>query len=92
MTSGIPSAACAGTPIRRCTGDALRIALKAVRPVLAKMPKKQRERACADIAAQMKGKTKRTGIYGAMNDAKYAAPGIELGKKIMARRNPNYKD
>ena len=75
------------------TGDALRAALKAVRPALAKMPKKQRQRVCADIAARLNGKTVRKGIYGAMNDAARKRPeaGPDLGRKIMASRNPNYK-
>ncbi len=75
------------------TGDALRAALKAVRPALAKMPKKQRQRVCADIAARLNGKTVRKGIYGAMNDAAKKRPeaGPDLGRKIMASRNPNYK-
>ncbi len=74
------------------TGDALRAALKVIRPALAKLPKKQRDRVCADIAARLNGETKRVGVYGAINDARCAAAGAELGRKIMARRNPNYKD
>ena len=76
------------------TGDTLRAVLKAVRPALAKMPKKQRERISADIAARLNGKPARTGVYGAMADAarrRNPAPGPDLGKKIMASRNPNYK-
>ncbi len=76
------------------TGDALRAALKPMRPVLAKMPKKQRERICADIAARLNGKPiARKGVYGAMNDAarKRSAAGPDLGRRIMERRNPNYR-
>ena len=75
------------------TGDALRTALKAVRPALARMPKKQRARVCADIAARLNGKMKRAGVYGAMNDAarKRSSAGPDLGRRIMASRNPNYK-
>ena len=76
------------------TGDTLRAVLKAVRPALAKMPKKQRERISADIAARLNGKPARTGIYSAMADAarrRNPVPGPDLGKKIMASRNPNYK-
>lgn len=76
------------------TGDTLRAVLKAVRPALAKMPKKQRERISADIAARLNGKPARTGIYSAMADAarkRSPVPGPDLGKKIMASRNPNYK-
>ena len=74
------------------TGDALRAALKPMRPMLAKMPKKQRARVCADITARLNGKTVRKGVYGAMNDAaRRRAAGPDLGKRIMASRNPNYK-
>lgn len=76
------------------TGDTLRAVLKAVRPALAKMPKKQRERISADIAARLNGKPARTGIYSAMADAarrRSPVPGPDLGKRIMASRNPNYK-
>ena len=76
------------------TGDTLRAVLKAVRPALAKMPKKQRERISADIAARLNGKPARTGVYSAMADAarkRSPVPGPDLGKKIMASRNPNYK-
>lgn len=75
------------------TGDALRAALKAVRPALAKMPKKQRQRVCADIAAQLNRKTTGKSVYSAINDAARRQPeaGPDLGKKIMASRNPNYK-
>lgn len=76
------------------TGDTLRAVLKAVRPALAKMPKKQRERISADIAARLNGKPARAGVYSAMADAarkRSPVPGPDLGKKIMASRNPNYK-
>ena len=77
------------------TGDALRAALKPMRPVLAKMPKAQRDMICADIAARLNGKpVSRKGVYGAMNDAarKRSAAGPDLGRRIMERRNPNYKN
>ena len=52
------------------TGDALRTALRAVRPALAKMPKKQRARVCADIAARLRKPAGRrgtdAGIYAAL--------------------------
>ena len=75
------------------TGDALRAALKAVRPALAKMPKKQRQRICADIAARLNGAPAHKGIYAAIGDAARRKPdaGPDLGKRIMASRNPNYK-
>lgn len=75
------------------TGDALRAALKAVRPALAKMPKKQRQRICADIAARLNGTPAHKGIYAAIGDAARRKPeaGPDLGRRIMASRNPNYK-
>ncbi len=75
------------------TGDALRAALKAVRPALAKMPKKQRQRICADIAARLNGTPTRKGVYAAIGDAARRKPeaGPDLGHRIMASRNPNYK-
>ena len=78
------------------TGDALRAALKAVRPALMKMPTKQRQRVCADIAARVnkaKGrKTADSGIYAALARRKgrgMAEDPTELGKRIMAKRNVN---
>ena len=75
------------------TGDALRAALKPMRPMLAKMPRKRRQRVCADIAARLRGKPVRTGAYKALADATRRRPdtGADLGKKIMASRNPNYR-
>ena len=80
------------------TGDALRAALKAVRPALMKMPTKQRQRVCADIAARVnkaKGrKTADSGIYAALARRKgrgMAEDPTELGKRIMAKRNVNYR-
>lgn len=75
------------------TGDALRAALAAVRPVLAKMPKKQRKRVSADIAARLNGRPVRQGVYGAIGDSasRRTDTGPDLGRKIMASRNPNYR-
>ena len=80
------------------TGDALRVALKAVRPALAKMPKKQRMRVCADIAARLRKpsgqRSTDAGIYAALA-AKQRKPArgnpADLGKRIMAKRNVNCK-
>ena len=78
------------------TGDALRVALKAVQPVLAKMPRKQRMRVSKDIAAKLQRQNKRrgadTGIYAAIAGSRRKAPRknpAELGKRIMASRNIN---
>ena len=74
------------------TGDALRAALKAVRPALAKMPKKQRQRVCADIAARLRGTPSNKGIYGAIDAARRKPEtGPDLGRRIMESRNPNYR-
>ena len=80
------------------TGDALRTALKAVRPVLMRMPKKQRARACADIAARLKRSSGRrgtdTGVYAALAAKQRKSPRgnpTDLGKRIMASRNVNMR-
>jgi hypothetical protein len=76
--------------------DALRVALKAVRPALAKMPKKQRARVCADIAARLRKPAGRrgtdAGVYAAIAAGKRRAGRgnpADLGKRIMATRNIN---
>ena len=82
------------------TGDALRAALTAVRPALAKMPRKQRRRVCADIAARMKRGGRKpagrraadAGVYAALSGMRRAAAPAdekELGRRIMAARNIN---
>ena len=78
------------------TGDALRVALKAVKPVLAKMPRRQRMRVSKDIAAKLQRQNKRrgadAGIYAAIAGSRRKAPRknpADLGKRIMANRNIN---
>jgi len=76
------------------SGDALRAALRAVAPALAKMPKKQRTRVCSDIAARLRGKPGRRGadgVYAALASArrKDAGDPKELGRRIMASRSAN---
>ena len=78
------------------TGDALRTALKAVRPALARMPKKQRARVCADIAARLRKPSGRrgadAGIYAAIAGSRRKPARknpADLGKRIMANRNIN---
>ncbi len=74
--------------------DALRAALKAVRPALAKMSPGERRKVCADIAANL-----HTGagaadsrVYAALSAGKRAPADLaDLGKRIMASRNPNYR-
>ena len=78
------------------TGDALRVALKAVRPALMKMPRKQRMRVSKDIAAKLQWQNRHrgadAGIYAAIAGNRRKAPRknpAELGKRIMASRNIN---
>ena len=78
------------------TGDALRVALKAVKPVLAKMPRRQRMRVSKDIAARLQRQNSRrgadAGIYAAIAGSRRKAPRknpADLGRRIMASRNIN---
>ncbi len=80
-------------PEQSCTQDALRAALKAVRPALSRMSRKQRRQVCADIAARLKPQRKGSdSTYAALARAarRPAANPMDLGKRIMAARNPNY--
>lgn len=91
----VPDEECEEEPEVISSGDALRAALNAVRPALAKMPKKQRQRVCADIAARLQKQTGRkardTGVYAALSRAsrKPGANPADLGKRIMATRSAN---
>ena len=80
-------------PLCRETGDALRAALQAVRPALKRMSRSERVRACADIAARLKKAGMDSGAYAGLMAAGYRRPAnpADLGKQIMASRNPNYK-
>ena len=78
--------------------DALRAALTAIRPALARMPKKQRRKVAADIAARMRKQSGRKTADGktyaalaAASRRKPAAVDADLGRRIMERRNPNYR-
>ena len=78
------------------TGDALRVALKAVKPVLAKMPRRQRMRVSKDIAARLQRQNSRrgadAGIYAAIAGSRRKVPRknpADLGRRIMASRNIN---
>ena len=78
------------------TGDALRVALKAVKPVLAKMPRKQRMRVSKDIAARLQRQNSRrgadAGIYAAIAGSRRKPARknpADLGRRIMASRNIN---
>jgi len=81
-------------PEETCGDDALRAALQTAAPVLARMSRKQRRKAAADIAARVKKyrrKAANSGYDAALRakknpDDAYAA----LGKRIMETRNANY--
>ena len=79
-----------------CSADALKAALTAVRPALAKMPKRQRRQVCADIAGRLKGRQRPAAdsrVYAALASArkKPAVDAGELGRRIMASRNANLR-
>ena len=78
-------------------GDALRSALQVVRPVLMKMPRKQRRRVAGDIAYRMRElnsrRTADDSVYAALTSAcsRTAPASAELGKRIMEKRNASYR-
>lgn len=85
------------TPEELRSSDALRAALVAVRPAIARMPKAQRRKVCADIAARLTpaaGRQK-SGVYAALSalgrDRSPAEEPNALGKCIMAKRNANLR-
>ena len=86
-----------GLPETLQTGDALRAALSAVRPALARMPKEVRQKVAGDIAARIRRTRPRgtTGAdaYAALASARRrtAPASAELGRRIMEKRNANYK-
>ena len=75
------------------TADALRAAMKVIRPALKRMTCKERREACADIAANLKKIGMDNAAYAALITARnrQSANPADLGKRIMASRNPNYK-
>ena len=79
------------------TGDALRAALAAVRPVLARMPRRERQKMAGDIAARIRRTGSRgitgTDAYAALaSAARRTAPAYaELGRRIMEQRNASYR-
>ena len=77
-------------------GDALRAALKAVRPALARMPRNQRKKAAADIAARLRRSGRGTTAADAYNALRSAArrtapASADLGRRIMEKRNATYR-
>lgn len=85
-------------PEQLCAGDALRAALRAVKPALARMPREQRRRVAGDIAARLRRPAVRgasdAGIYAAMASARRrnAPASADLGRRIMEKRNPHYRN
>ena len=72
--------------------DFLRAALPSLRPYLKKMSRRERKRAVADIARRLQGDMKCPAAISALRDARRPqADMADLGKRIMANRNPNYK-
>ena len=75
------------------TGDALRAALKAVRPLLVRMPKGTQRKIAGDIAANLRRaggrKTADSDIYGVLSSAcqRTAPVSADLGRRIMEKRN-----
>ncbi len=77
--------------------DVLRAALETARPVLERMTPQQRRKAGADIAARVKAARRKSANkgYDAVANGKPQKDPDEtyraLGKRIMASRNPNFK-
>ena len=80
------------------TGDALRAALTAVKPVLARMPGRMRKKVAGDIAARLRrtgdNRAESSGVYAALASAqrRTAPVSAELGRRIMEKRNASYKE
>ena len=83
----------AGLPETMQTGDALRAALKAVRPLLVRMPRGTQRKIAGDIAANLRRaggrKTVDSDIYGVLSSAcqRTAPVSADLGRRIMEKRN-----
>jgi len=79
------------------TEDALRAALTAVRPALARMPGNLRHRVAGDIAAGLRRSGRRrtadSDVYAALASARRrtAPASADLGKRIMEKRNVSYQ-
>jgi hypothetical protein len=86
------------SPDRPCSADALRAALTAVRPTLAGLSVRERRKVCGDIAARLYGRTPAAdaGVYAALASSRRRPAGsagsaADLGRRIMEKRNPNYR-
>ena len=80
------------------TGDALRAALNAVKPVLARMPGGMRKKVAGDIAARLRragdNRAEKSGVYAALASAQRRTTPVsaDLGRRIMEKRNASYKE
>ena len=80
------------------TGDALRAALTAVKPVLARMPGGMRKKVAGDIAARLRragdNRAEKSGVYAALASAQRRTTPVsaDLGRRIMEKRNASYKE
>lgn len=87
-----------GLPETLQTGDALRAALTAVKPVLARMPGGMRKKVAGDIAARLRrtgdSGVNRSDVYAALASAqrRTAPVSADLGRRIMEKRNASYKE
>ena len=81
----------------RNAGDALKTALEVVRPVLSRLSKPQRRKVVRDMAVRYWKNNNRfvtnREVYSTMNGAggRRQTDSAELGRRIMARRNPSYR-
>lgn len=89
-------------PADQRTADAVRAAIRAIRPMIAQLPQAQRKAAADAATAEirktygMEKKAVKNGYQALANrkrtaDANPSEDGGELGRKIMASRNANYK-
>lgn len=80
------------------TGDALRAALTAVKPVLARMPGRMRKKVAGDIAARLRragdNRAEKSGVYAVLASAQRRTTPVsaDLGRRIMEKRNASYKE
>ena len=86
-----------GLPETLPAGDALRAALGAVRPVLARMPRGMRKKMAGDIAARLRqagGRRTGSDVYAALASAQRRTEPVsgDLGRRIMEKRNVSYKE
>jgi len=78
-------------------GDAVNAALCAVKPILDRMTKAQRVRVAADISSRLRTQRNRRGsdgrFYNTMGneDGSKTPVTADLGRRIMEKRNPNYR-